>query len=340
MDLPLNAAPSSAPTGAEYEVNEVKRVLGLQRVTVDGADGWLDAPMRHWTTCTSKLRRCSRPIRGSRASTRPSTSVSSARSRSRSNWSGQHLATRQTWRMSYGCSLRALFTADSRYLAVERPKLEFEYIGHRLEISCLGAPLSEADQLFFVTHGFDTEESARRFGLSLRGHVRLLAVRGTLILDPGDELIVEPITALDRRQIEQNGKRAIDLQQGLVVFEESQCDHYVCAMGGSFGQGTTESMFREQFESVVQLPPALDGSRRALACDLLRSADADRVPRCEHGIIETRPGCRGPPGDGCGVWRQRRGLRAGVATRPGQGVTASVGEAQSAVASQRIHALR
>jgi hypothetical protein len=187
------------------------------------------------------------------------------------------------------CWLTARRTAAA-YVAGPEP-IKFELRGRTVEIRGISRSVEPPSNVAFVATGFASLDEAGAFGELLQGAAQLLSNRLRLGLDvagaePADEQkdSVEDDTHGSRRRPRVGGP-------GVTVYESDGLEFIGMTGTRRAATLTAYDKLQSHLIEVCQLEPPLHGSRRALACDLVRMSDADEVSRNRFVLLVTALEC-------------------------------------------------
>jgi hypothetical protein len=161
----------------------------------------------------------------------------------------------------------------NRRLGSDEAELAIDWMDRTVVIRPMGdsKPIQEAERLKFTSRDFLDEESARAHGKSLKGHLRLAAVRSHLALSVGRERVVSGPGRTVVDDAAKEGMQLLPSVHGLMVYEQTDNDRqlWMTASGTAL---TPHDRFVESLRLVAGLSTPSDDSRLALACDLYSQA--------------------------------------------------------------------
>lgn len=186
----------------------------------------------------------------------------------------------------------------NRRLGHEAAELELTWLDRTVTVKPIGAgsTIKDAEWLKFASVGFLDEAEAEAHGRSLKGYLRLAAVRSHLPFDLGRETTISATFAPVTDSAAEQGVRLLPSVHGLMVYEQTGLDRLF--WGTATGLASTpKDKFVTALQDVAHLSPPLDGSRLALACDLYsqalfatsRSAQFVALVTAIESLIKRRP---------------------------------------------------
>lgn len=174
--------------------------------------------------------------------------------------------------MPFAYSLLVNLPANRR-LGYDEAELAIDWQGRSVVIKPMGdaKPIREAEWLKFTCRDFADGESARAHGQSLKGHLRLAAVKSHIPFNVGRERVISAAyrTVLDNAAAQ--GIQLLPSVHGLMVYEQTADDRQLWAVARGIAS-TPHNALLECLRAVVNLSTPSDDSRLALACELYSQA--------------------------------------------------------------------
>jgi hypothetical protein len=114
----------------------------------------------------------------------------------------------------------------NRRLGYDEAELAIGWMDRRVIIKPMGdtRPIKEAEWLKFTSRDFLDQESARVHCQSLKGHLRLAAIRSHLALDVGRERVVSGPGRTVVDDTAEHGVQLLPSVHGLMVYEQTDND--------------------------------------------------------------------------------------------------------------------
>jgi hypothetical protein len=158
-------------------------------------------------------------------------------------------------------------------IGVDDTELTIDWRGRPVVIKSVSGKSSirESEWLRFACRDFPDEEGARAHGQSLKGHLRLAAVKSHLPLNVGRDQVHSRAGKSVIDHAAEQGIQILPGVHGLMVYEQTEVDVYMWNSARGVSVVSSDRLL-DSLQAVASLGAPPDGSQLALACDLYSQA--------------------------------------------------------------------